>query len=77
MMIHDSRTKCAIQGKLSCLATGLSLEYLVDNCIQNILLGRYVIGYTVGNHVIGLLVVIPILMHFYACKLYYSCFVSI
>ena len=27
-------------------------RYLGDNCIQNFLLGRYIIGYTVGNLVL-------------------------
>ena len=26
-------------------------EYLGDNCIQNCHLGRYIVGYTVGNFV--------------------------
>ena len=27
--------------------------YLGDNCIQNFHLGRYIVGYTVGNLVLG------------------------
>ena len=46
---------------------------LGDNCIQNFNLGRYIVGYTVGNSVLRrslpkikiLSMVIPILMHFY------------
>ena len=35
--------------------------YLGDNCIQNFHLGRYIVGYTVRNLVLNM--VIPILMH--------------
>ena len=30
----------------------LRFIYLGDNCIQNICLGRYIVGYTVGNLVL-------------------------
>ena len=43
-----------------------SKDQLGDNCIQNLYLGRYLVGYTVGNLVLKkiLNMVIPILMHF-------------
>ena len=60
--------------KLACISCYI---YLGDNCIQNFHLGRYIVGYTVGNLVLRqrisndippqmyiLNMVIPILMHF-------------
>ena len=45
----------------------VAVNNLGDNCIQNVHLGRYIVGYMVGNFVLQrrvLNMVIPILMHF-------------
>ena len=36
---------------ITCLALCV-IQYLGDNCIQNFHLGRYIVGYTVGNLVL-------------------------
>ena len=35
-----------------------SINHLKDNCIQIVHLGRYIVGYTVGNHVYRLRVAV-------------------
>ena len=37
---------------------------LGDNCIQNFNLGRYIIGYTVGNHVLQLISCVAVKLNF-------------
>ena len=48
----------------TCNVTRKFVNHLGDNCIQNFHLGRYIVGYTFGNHVLLLRLRVAVKLNF-------------